>query len=221
MLFVARLSWQFGTEAGAVDAYVVTELGNLFQIEDRNVIGGNNTNLNGLNAGVTQALLSFMAGITEESVDFMYLTGTGSIGNLHAYSPFFAIPPNVVNSSSGYVGLYGENDPHTSVPIPSFFTTYRYSNSSNTLHDIGYSNAAPTFDSVEITAFDNTRLLSGAVGSWHDGFYLYNTGTYAVKLHPGLAYHMPKRHAVCWRCVRSSIHHIQRFQSDGGDISRA
>ena len=206
MLFVARLSWHFAQSAEAHDAYLVTELGNLFTVEDRNVIGGNNTNLNGLNAGVTQALLSFMAGITEESVDFMYLTGTGSIGDFHEYSPFFAITPNVVNSSSGYVGLYGENDPHTSVPIPSFFTTYRYSNSSNTLHDIGYSNAAPTFDSVEITAFDNTRLLSGAVSSWHNGFYLYNTGTYAVKLHPGLAYHVPNgMQCVGGVCDRAAI----------------
>ena len=190
MLSVARLLGHFAQPAEAHKAFLITELGNLFPIEDMAGQTGNvnQPGLGSLAGSVTQALLGFMAGITTEEADFEYLTGTNSIGTLHDYSVLFAIPPNVANSSSGYVGLYNAGDPHTSVPIPNFFTTYRYSNSSNTLQDVGYGSAIQNFDSIEITAHDNSRSQSGTVDSSYGGFYAYDNGTYVVKLHPGLAY---------------------------------
>ena len=184
------LSWLFGTEVEAHDAYLVTDLGNLFPVERQNVVGGGNNSLGQLNAGVTQALLSFIAGITEKSADFMYLTGTGSVGDLHEYSPFFMVPPNVVNSSGGYVGVYVANAPHTSVPISSFFGAYEYNNSSNTLRDVSYASILPTFESVELSSSSSSIRQAGTVTQGSNGFYVSNSGTYAVKLPPGLAYHV-------------------------------
>ena len=203
---VTDLSWHFAQTAEAHDAYLVTELGNLFQVETPTVGGGNGTDLGALNAGVTQALLGFMAGITEKEADFQFLTGTNSVGDLHDYSPFFMIPQNVVNSSGGYVGTYKANGPHTSVPIPTFFSTYRYDDATNILHDTGYGSNLPAFDSVEITAHDNSRKQSGSVPSSYDGFYVYNTGTYIVKLQTGMAYHVPNdMQCVGGVCDRASI----------------
>ena len=207
MLSVARLLGHFAQPAEAHEAYLVTELGNLFPV-DKQIVGvrGNNTNIGSLNAGVTQALLAFMTGITEKEADFQFLTGTSSVGDLHPYSSFFTIPTNVATSSSGYVGTYSESAPHISIPIPNFFSTYRYDNSSNTLRDNGYGENPPAFASVEITAHDNSRKLSRNAVSDYNGFYVYDVGTYAVKLHPGMSYTLPSGlNCVNGTCDRASV----------------
>lgn len=214
------LSWHFAQPAEAVDAYVVTELGNLFQVETPNTGAiGSNTGLDILNSGVTQALLGFMAGITEEKTDFEYLTGTGPIGELHEYSSFFAIPPTVANSSNGYVGIYLADGPHTSVHIPNFFSTYRYNNPSNTLSDIGLSDAMPVFNSIAVQSSTSSKKINGNVNSNGYGFYAYN-GTYIVKLHPGYAYTIPNgiwcHGALCnTASVISSNSHLLQTTTNG------
>ena len=185
-------SWEFGTGAEAHEAYVVTELGNLFPVETPNAGPiGSNAGLGALRSGVTQAMLGFLSGITEKETDFEYLTGTNSEGELHDYTSFFTIPGTVANSTSGYVAIYRVDDPHTSVSIPNFFSTYQYSNSSNTLSDISVSNAMPNFDDyIAVQSFGSSKKVSGIVSSSGYGFYVYG-GTYVIKLHPGYAYKTP------------------------------
>ena len=192
---MANLSWEFAQQAEAHDAYLVTELGNLFPVE-RTSPGGNNTGLGALNAGVTQAMLGFMAGITEKETDFEFVTGTDSIGDLHEYATFFQIPPNVASSSSGYVGIYNADDPHTSVPISTFFSTYRYDSATNELRDVGQLESMPFFDSIAVESFGSSKKINGNAYSNGYGFYAYN-GAYIVKLHPGFAYTI-SNNIVCY-----------------------
>ena len=188
------LSWHFAQPAEAHEAYLVTELGNLFSVEDAITmgVGGNHSGLGALSGSITQALLGYTSQITEKTPrHFEFLTGTGTQGDLHTYTPFFTIPPTVLNSSNGYIGLFKELDTATTIPIPNFFTTYSYSDATNTLRNTGYSGLTPSFGSVEIASATTSRLLSGSVTSSYGGFYVTNPGTYVVKLEPGFAYSLP------------------------------
>ena len=182
------LSWHFAQPAEAHDAYLVSELGNLFLVEDpvKNLgnLSDNNGILDQVNAvgpELTQAFFQLSAKIVEKDADGVsYVVGTNSVGSVHPYAPHFTIPVIVTNSGSGYVGFFDPNEPHTSVEIPTFFLSYAYSNSSNTLRNIGYSENTPIFDSVAISSPDSSRLQSGAVTSTYGGFYVNNIGTYTT-----------------------------------------
>ena len=208
MLFVARLSWEFAQQAEAHEAYLITELGNLFPVDDAADRIGNvdQTGLGVLASGVTQALLGFMAGITEKDTDFQFLTGTDSIGTLHDYTSFFTVPSNVVNSTSGHVGIYREGDAYTSYDIPAFFSTYVYQDGSDTLRESTYGDAMPAFDTIATTAYGSSKKTSDAgVVSNGYGFYAYS-GSYIVKLHPDKIYTIPYD-LTCYNdvCDRISI----------------
>ena len=200
MLFVARLSWEFGTGAEAHDAYLITELGNLFPVKDptSNLVTITNDGavldqVNRIGPELTQAFFQLSARIADKPADggsFVY--GTNSMGTVVPYQSYFTIPASVANSSTGYVGLFQPDEPHTSVSIPAFFSTYEYSNATNTLRDIGYSDNVEDFDSIEITTPTNSRRVAvDTITNSYDGFYLTDPGTYAVKLHHGYAYHLP------------------------------
>ena len=207
MLSVARLLGEFGTGAEAHEAYVVTELGNLFPVETPNAGPiGSNAGLGALSSGVTQALLGFMSGIIDKETDFKYVTGTGSVGELHDYSAFFTIPDAVSNSTDGYAAVYRSDAPHTSVSPLKFFGTYSYNNSTNTLSDHTSLEANDPYTSIKTQGYFSSRQdVSGSVYSNGYGFDA-SFGSYIVKLHDGKTYAEPSGiYCAGGTCNRASI----------------
>ena len=200
-------SWEFGTGAGAHEAYLITDLGNLFPIETPNAGPiDSNAGLGALSSSVTQALLGFMSGIIDKETDFKYVTGTGSVGELHDYSTFFTIPDTVSNSTGGYAAVYRSDDPHTSVSPLKFFGTYSYNNSTNTLSDHTSLEANDPYTSIKTQGYFSSRQeVPGSVYSNGYGFDA-SFGSYIVKLHDGKTYAEPSGiYCAGGTCNRASI----------------
>ena len=145
----------FVPPAAAEEAYLVTELGNVFPVDDgssANTIIIQNSD-NGTKRDIAAINLFLMGsnaridGISPGNMKFV--AGTNSKGQVYEYNPYFKIPQNVANHTDGYVVLYHDDiESGDVIPIDDFFTEYIYSSSTNRLYDIGVGGIMPNPDSV-------------------------------------------------------------------------
>ena len=197
---------RFVPPAAAEEAYLVTELGNVFPVDD----GSNSADTiiiqnsdNGTKRDVAALNLFLMGsnaridGISPGNMKFVY--GTDSKGSVAEYHPYFKIPIDVKNHTDGYVVLYHDDiQPSVTVPIRDLFSEYTYNPATETLHEVGLHGAPtgtmPNFASTETRHPKSSMLRSGTVTDTADGFSVSAQGTYVIKLPPGRAYWVNNDH---------------------------
>ena len=197
---------RFVPPAAAEEAYLVTELGNVFPVDD----GSNSADTiiiqnsdNGTKRDVAALNLFLMGsnaridGISPGNMKFVY--GTDSKGSVAEYHPYFKIPIDVKNHTDGYVVLYHDDiQPSVTVPIRDLFSEYTYNPATETLHEVGLHGAPtgtmPNFASTKTAHPNSSMLRSGTVTAAVDGFSVSAQGTYVIKLPPGRAYWVNNDH---------------------------
>ena len=188
---------RFVPPAAAEEAYLVTELGNVFPVEDGSknantiiIQDSDNATKRDL-AAINLFLMSSNAKIggISNTDNVEYVIGSNSRGYTHPYHVYFKIPSNVANHTDGYVvTLRDPGDPSVSIPIQKFFSEYVYNDNTETLHATSGRSLVPLFESVAITNPYRSVLTSGTITNTNYGFEAVNPGTYVIKLHPGMVY---------------------------------
>ncbi len=192
---------RFVPPAAAEEAYLVTELGNVFPIDD----GSNSANTiiiqnsdNGTKRDVAALNLFLMGsnaridGISPGNMKFVY--GTDSKGSVAEYHPYFKIPDVVKANPNGYVVLFHDDiESGATMPIDDILREYQYNTHAQNLNPLTRNPAiqngtAPSFDSINVTSPHNIRKMSGGVNVNGYGFEVNDPGTYIISLEPDMAY---------------------------------
>ena len=186
---------RFVPPAAAEEAYLVTELGNVFpvnNVEDAHV--GSNTGIDNNTRSAYSRINMFLMGLSPKIVgtdaSLEYIVGSNSGRNNVPYVPVYTIPSNIVTSGSGYVAALHDDvvTNASSISIPQPFASYVYSSHSEQIYRTSSDETVPAADSIAIVGHHDSRKAHGAVSSDNDGFNVYSTGTYVVKLRQGMIY---------------------------------
>ena len=186
---------RFVPPAAAEEAYLVTELGNMFPVNNvEDAHGGNNTGIDNSTRSAYSRINMFLMGLSPKIVGtdagLEYVVGSNSGRNNVPYVPVYAIPSNVVTSGSGYVAALHDDvvTNASSISIPQPFASYVYSSHSEQIYRTSFGGTVLAADSIAIVGHHDSRKAHGAVSSDNDGFNVYNAGTYVVKLRQGMIY---------------------------------
>ena len=173
--------------AEAATAYLITDLGNMFPIGEDGPAGAQ--------GGVRDIGVFLMGsgariGAVSPGDALFYVSGTGPLGEVHGFEPYFDVPAGVKSNGTGYVILAnGTAGPGISAPLGSFFFGYEYDSGSGSLRTTDSSvEPAGSLEYVGIASPHDSRSASGTISSTADGFRVGGAGTYAVKLLPDTAY---------------------------------
>ena len=192
---------RFVPPAAAEEVYLVTELGNVFPVDDGSknantiiIQDSDNATKNDI-AALNLFLMGSNARIDGISPGNMkYVAGTSSEGREYTYHPYFKIPNDVKASPDGYVVLFHDDIvSDATMPIDDILRKYQYNTHTQNLNPLTRNPAiqngtSPIFDSINVTSPRDIRKMSGGVNVNGYGFEVSDPGTYIVKLTPGMAY---------------------------------
>ena len=188
---------RFVPPAAAEEVYLVTELGNVFPVDDGSknantiIIQDSDNATKDTIAGINTFLMSANAKIGGIQYDtgLEIVAGNGAKGQTYSFEPHFAIPSDIATHNDGYVSIFHDIENYEyPITIRNFFNEYRYDKNQHRLVDITPYGTVPDADFVSLLSPRISRSTAGTIQQLGNGFGVSEPGTYAIKLLPETTY---------------------------------